>query len=95
MILSRKAIVSAMQSRDKSLSSAQCVEQIQAVTEALKDIIASGNSVTISKFGSFRLQKIGSRKARNPRTGKEVIVPEQLRVVFKAAPVLRTCLNGD
>lgn len=37
-------------------------------------------------FGKFKLRTRGARKARNPRTGETVDVPEKQVVVFGAAP---------
>ncbi len=58
---------------------------IAVVTEALK----SEEKVEIRGFGTFLMKKRAARKARNPRTGKEVEVPAKLVPDFKPGKDLR------
>ena len=55
-----------------SKSSAQGVVDafVGAVTSALK----SGDKVTLTGFGTFSVSQRAARKARNPRTGEEIMV---------------------
>lgn len=42
-----------------------------------------GDKVTVRGFGTFKRVLRPERKARNPKTGEDVIVPERLQIVFK------------
>ena len=52
----------------KSKSEAALDATISAITECL----SSGDSITLTGFGSFKVTKRAARKGRNPRTGKEI-----------------------
>lgn len=57
-------------------------------TDALFEEIAAQAAtgrVQIHKFGTFIVKTRKARKARNPKTGESVDVPESKRLTFKAA----------
>ena len=45
--------------------------------------------VRLHQFGSFKLKWSKERKGKNPRTGEELIIPAQPRIVFSAAKALK------
>ena len=55
---------------------------VDAVIESLRGAIASGNTVTFTGFGSFKVMERAARKGRNPRTGKEITIPATKVVKF-------------
>lgn len=42
-----------------------------------------GSTVVLRGFGTFKAERKKARIGRNPQTGKEVMVPEKIRVSFK------------
>lgn len=50
----------------------------------IKDTVASGNQVSVTKFGAFGSMKSKAYTARNPKTGTPVRVPAKDRVRFRA-----------
>lgn len=59
------------------------------MTKHLKD----GNTITMKGFGSFTPWKQSERMARNPKTGKEVMIAPRTSVKFKAGSDLLKELN--
>lgn len=51
--------------------------------EAVKKTLENGNNIEIRGFGTFKIKARKARKARNPRTGEEVPVPNRKVPVFK------------
>jgi len=51
--------------------------------EAVKKTLENGNNIEIRGFGTFKVKARKARKARNPRTGEEVPVPDRKVPVFK------------
>ena len=49
--------------------------------------------VRISKFGSFKLQKVAERNGVNPITREVLVIPAHTKVVFKGAKNLRETVN--
>ncbi|MDP3025373.1 MAG: HU family DNA-binding protein [candidate division Zixibacteria bacterium] len=51
--------------------------------EAVKNAMKEGHNLEIRGFGTFKIKSRKARKARNPRTGEEVPVPDRKVPVFK------------
>ncbi|MGC8977570.1 MAG: HU family DNA-binding protein [Candidatus Ratteibacteria bacterium] len=45
--------------------------------------------VELRNFGVFYFKKIKSKKARNPKTKEEIIIPERLKLIFKPSKKLK------
>ena len=77
---------------------AKAEEALDAVVAALREALASGESVTFTGFGSFKVVERAARKGRNPRTGKEVHPrqgPEgRHQVVFRSADPAASSSGG-
>jgi len=66
---------------------------IETVFESIRDALNKGEKIEIRGFGNFRLKERQPRKARNPKTGESVEVPQKKAVRFKAGKALREALN--
>lgn len=94
MSINKSDLVLRMRMIDPSKDKKTHAESLDTVLKVLEEAFASGHGVTLTNFGHFKLQTYASRKARNPHTGGAVVVPEQRKLSFKAAPVLKARLNG-
>jgi nucleoid DNA-binding protein len=56
---------------------------VDKLLEAIKEALESGKNIEIRGFGTFKIKQRKARKARNPRTGAEVPVPDRKVPVFK------------
>ncbi len=56
---------------------------IDSVLDAIKKSLEEGNNIEIRGFGTFKVKPRKARKARNPRTGEVVPVPDRNIPVFK------------
>ena len=63
---------------------------LNAVSRALSE----GKHIEIRGFGTFKVRERKARKARNPRSGAEVLVPAKLVPVFKASNELKAAVRG-
>ncbi len=68
---------------------------VETFFDSIKEALKAGEKVELRGFGNFRLKKRRARKARNPRTGESVDVPEKRVVYFKAGKELKELLNSD
>ncbi len=48
---------------------------LAATIEALREAMVSGDAVTLTGFGTFKVVSRAARKCRNPRTKQEMDVP--------------------
>ncbi len=67
--------------------------EVQHLTEVLGETIteycADFNSVAIPGFGSFDVKKRPERVATHPATGRRLLVPPKISVVFKPSALLK------
>ncbi len=75
------------------LTITKAVEITNAAIDILSERMVAGDRVQFSGFGSFETKDSPRRKARNPKTGEEVIIPAGYRPAFKAGKELREKIN--
>ena len=69
-------------------------EFTDAFFDVLAGVLADGESVQISGFGSFNVKQVAARTGRNPKTNEAVEIPASRRVTFSAGKALKTKVNG-
>lgn len=67
-------------------------EAVNAVFEAITDALKRGDEVRLPSFGVFVVSQTKERKARNPQTNEEVVVPAGRRAKFRAGKALKEAL---
>ena len=71
----------------------QALEIIQRVFDSIIETLVQGGRIELRNFGVFEVKRRKARRARNPRTGETVWVPERLVTSFKASQELQERLN--
>ena len=66
---------------------------VEQFLEEVKNCLVEGNHLEIRGFGTFKVKIHKARKARNPKTGQEVMVPARKKAVFKVSRELNRLLN--
>ncbi|MCY3019096.1 MAG: integration host factor subunit beta, partial [Planctomycetota bacterium] len=67
---------------------------VQLTLDAIIEALATEGRLELRGFGVFEVRVTKARKARNPRTGVEVPVPEGRRVRFRAGKVMEERVDG-
>src|SRR5213075_145904 len=62
---------------------------VDDLLEAISKALAEGHHLEIRGFGTFKVRERRARRARNPRSGEEVLVPAKLVPVFKPSKELK------
>ena len=62
---------------------------VDGVLDAVSRALSDGKHLEIRGFGTFKVRERRSRRARNPRSGTEVLVPAKLVPVFKPSQELK------
>jgi len=70
-----------------------CAQMIDSLLAAVRDALASGESIQLRGFGTFEVQRRRPRQGRNPRTGEPVPIPARDVPVFRPSPHLRGCVE--
>ena len=67
---------------------------VDATIKAIQDAIIAGEKISIAGFGTFEVVERAERKARNPQTGDEMIVPAYKAPKFKASKTLKNAVKN-
>ncbi len=65
------------------LSQVDAKKVVQGTFDSIIDTLLEVGRIELRNFGVFEVKTRKPRKARNPRTGEEVMVPEKKVVTFK------------
>ncbi len=66
---------------------------VDGFLDAVKRSLENGNNIEIRGFGTFKIKQRKARKARNPRTGEEVPVPDRKVPVFKPSNEFKSLIT--
>ncbi len=80
--MTKKEIVKTI-SDEIGLTQLKTKEIVQKTFDAIVETLVEERRIELRNFGVFEVKKRAARKARNPRTGDKVFVPEKFVVTFK------------
>ena len=80
--MTKKDIVRTI-SEEVGLTQQQTKKIVQKTFDAIIDSLVKERRIELRNFGVFEVKHRAARKARNPRTGNQVEVPEKCVVTFK------------
>ena len=80
--MTKKEIVKTI-SEEIGLTQLKTKEIVQKTFDAIVETLVEERRIELRNFGVFEVKKRAARKARNPRTGDRVDVPEKFVVTFK------------
>jgi nucleoid DNA-binding protein len=80
--VTKKEIVKTI-SEEIGLTQLKTKEIVQKTFDAIVETLVEERRIELRNFGVFEVKKRAARKARNPRTGDKVFVPEKYVVTFK------------
>ena len=80
--MTKKEIVRTI-SEEIGLTQLKTKEIVQKTFDAIVETLVEDGRIELRNFGVFEVKQRAPRKARNPRTGDKVDVPEKSVVTFK------------
>ncbi len=80
--MTKKEIVRTI-SEQIGLTQLKTKEIVQKTFDAIVETLVEDRRIELRNFGVFEVKRRAPRKARNPRTGDKVFVPEKFVVTFK------------
>src|SRR5215207_395892 len=81
-VVTKKEIVKTI-SDEIGLTQLKTKEIVQKTFDAIVETLVEERRIELRNFGVFEVKARAARKARNPRTGQRVDVPEKFVVTFK------------
>ncbi len=92
--MTKSNLIEKVTERIGTLTRKQTEIVVETVFESIKEALAKGEKIEIRGFGNFKPKQRKPRKARNPRTGDKVEVPEKKVLHFKVGKALREAMNA-
>ena len=80
--MTKKEIVKTI-SEEIGMTQLKTKEIVQKTFDAIVRTLVEDKRIELRNFGVFEVKQRAARKARNPRTGAKVFVPEKFVVTFK------------
>lgn len=81
-------------SRNIDISRETVVTLLEGLADCMGECGKDFRCVTIPGFGSFEAKKRMERVAVHPATGKRLLVPPKLSLIFKSSPLLKQRVNN-
>lgn len=75
------------------VSEKKITEIVNGFLSTIAFLLEDGETVALTGFGSFIASHRGEKKARNPKTGEEIIVAPRVVVKFKPSKNLLDVIN--
>jgi len=69
-------------------------EAVDAVLSSITKSLRSGDTLTITGFGTFRVTRRSARKGRNPQTGAEIEIKAANVPKFSPGKALKDAVNS-
>lgn len=91
--MTKKEIVRTI-SEEIGLTQLKTKEIVQKTFDAIVDALVTEGRIELRNFGVFEVKKRAARKARNPKTGDKVHVPEKFVVTFKPGKEMENRVNA-
>ncbi len=66
---------------------------VSTIFDDISSTLVEGGRVELRGFGAFSIRRRDSRKARNPKNGKEVNIGERYAIYFRTGKELRERIN--
>ena len=76
------------------ISKQKAATAVDAVIEAIKGSLKTGEDVRLVGFGTFSVSDRAATTGRNPRTGEPIKIPASKQPKFKAGKELKEAVNG-
>lgn len=66
---------------------------VSTIFDEISETLIEGGRVELRGFGALSIRRRDSRKARNPKNGKEVSIGERYAIYFRTGKELRERIN--
>lgn len=76
-----------------NLSKKDAEAALNALTDAVADVLKKGDKITLVGFGTFEVRERAAREGRNPQTGATIKIAASKVPAFKAGKALKDAVK--
>jgi integration host factor subunit beta len=91
--MTKRGIIEELLARRQNFSHREAETVVNAIFDAMANVLAQGQRIEIRGFGSFAVKQRRARQGRNPKTGELVSVEAKRIPFFRAGKELRIEVN--
>lgn len=91
--MTKSDIIEGVYERLGGFSKKEAAVIVETILDVIKEVLARGEKVKISSFGSFTVRSKRKRRGRNPKTGAPLEISARRVLTFKPSQVLKSSLN--
>ena len=88
-------IVKDLQKHFQKIPNNNVEHAVDTIFKFLSNALSNGRNIEIRGLGTFKIKKMPSRNARNPRTGEQIQIKEKNKVKWKSSKLLNYRINKD
>jgi integration host factor subunit beta len=92
--MTKRGLIEELLARRQGVSHRDSETIVNAMFEAMAEVLGRGERIEIRGFGSFGVKQRRARQGRNPKTGDAVVVAAKWIPFFRAGKDLRAEVNG-
>jgi len=89
-----RAVIAEKIAKELGLTQQKSGEIFETILDELVSVLATGESVKISSFGTFTAHNKRPRMGRNPKTGTAAVITARRVLGFKASHILKDQINS-
>jgi integration host factor subunit alpha len=93
--MTKQEIIESVYAKVGGFSKKEAQDIVEAIFETMKETLASGQKLKLSRFGNFVVRDKSQRPGLNPRTKEKIVLDARRVVRFRPSPVLKALINGD
>lgn len=91
--MTNKEFISAL-AKNNQVQPNQCQKMMNELADTIVSVLDLEESeVVVAGLGNFEIKKKGERVMANPSTGKKMLLPPKLSLVFKMSPTYKNKIN--
>ena len=91
--MTKAEIIDAIYDRVGGFSKKEASEVVEAVFDAMKEVLETGQKIKIARFGNFVVRAKKQRVGRNPQTGAPIPITARRVLKFHPSDKLKHALN--
>ena len=91
--MTRSDLIAALQERNNEVAPEAIEKASKLIFDRMLTGLSEGDRVEIRGFGSFSLRRLKPHAARNPKTGKQVLVGNRFSIYFRPGKILKEKIN--
>ena len=80
--------------KDAGDTRAQAIKSVKSLVSAIRDTIRSGDKISLTGLGTFKVKARKARPGRNPKTGETIAIPAGRKISFKPSLSLKKLVKG-